>query len=440
VTASLEQRLGDALAGTALAGRLATRGAPFLRLRAADAAAKRLEGAVLVGLARALATQPEVAGFLSHRPALLERIAEAGASSLAARARELRSSPAGAEPGDLEAHLDALRILRREETCLTACLDLGGAVAFEEASDFLSILAETIAQRALELARGGLSPSESGQAFSVVGMGRIAGREFTYHSDLDLIFLYQGEAEEITMASRLGQRLISYLTTMTGAGVAYAVDTRLRPSGQQGTLVTSFEAFERYQRGTAQTWEHLAMLRARSIAGAVPDAQQVLDRVRARVLAVGGRPWKSLAPLRRRVVAERARESASAVSLKTGPGGLMDVDFLAGGALLERGTERFPALPSVAAMLHAAACGDRVDRLLADYRFLRIVEARARWVAGRSIEALGTASEGLGAVAALVEPGLAPAALLEEIARARRGIREAYDAVIEADTITAIAD
>ena len=181
------------------------------------------------------------------------------------------------------------------------------------------------------------------------------------------------------------------------------------------------------------------MLRARAIAGAVPHAQQVLDRVRARVLAVGGRPWKSLAHLRRRVVAERAHESAGAVSLKTGPGGLMDVDFLAGGALLERGAQRFPALPSIAALLRAAAGGDRVDRLLADYRFLRIVEARARWVAGRAIETLDTAGEGLGAVAALVEPGLAPAPLLEEITSARRRVREVYDAVIGADTIDAVA-
>jgi glutamate-ammonia-ligase adenylyltransferase len=439
VTAPLERRLGNALAGTALADRFPTASAPFLGLRAGDAAAKRLEGAVLAGLARALASQPEVSGFLSHRPELLERIAAADASSLAARARELQSSPAVAESGDLEAHLDALRILRREETCLAACLDLGGVVSFEEVSDFLSMLAETIAQRALELAREGLSPSESERVFSVLGMGKIAGREFSYHSDLDLIFLYQGGAEEIDTASRLGQRLIAYLTTMTGAGVAYAVDTRLRPSGQQGTLVTSFEAFERYQCDTAQTWEHLAMLRARPIAGAVPRAQQILDRVRARVLSGGGRPWKPLAQLRRRVVAERAQESGSAISLKTGPGGLMDVDFLAGGALLERGTEDFPTLPSVAAMLRAAARGDRVDRLLADYRFLRIVEARARWVAGRAIEALDTASEGLGAVAALVEPGMAPGSLLEEIASARRGIREAYDAVIEADTIDAVA-
>jgi glutamine synthetase adenylyltransferase len=117
----------------------------------------------------------------------------------------------------------------------------------------------------------------------------------------------------------------------------------------------------------------------------------------------------------------------------------MDVDFLAGGALLERGTEAFPTLPIVAAILRAASFGDRVDRLLADYRFLRIVEARARWVAGRAIESLDTESEGLGAVAALVDPGLAPGALLEEIASARRRIREAYDAVIEADTIDTVA-
>jgi glutamate-ammonia-ligase adenylyltransferase len=126
----------------------------------------------------------------------------------------------------------------------------------------------------------------------VIGMGKIAGREFTYHSDLDLIFLYEGGPEEIARTSRIGQRLISYLSTMTGAGVAYAVDTRLRPSGQQGMLVTSYQGFDQYQCEQAKTWEHLALLRARAIAGDVETAQKLLDRVRRTVIGGGpGRTW-----------------------------------------------------------------------------------------------------------------------------------------------------
>ena len=111
---------------------------------------------------------------------VLERIARADRQTLAARARALEQSGAEVEPGDLEAALDALRLLRREETSLAACLDLGGAVPFEEISEFLSILAETITRRALWLARDAVCPTASERILSVIGMGKIAGREFTY--------------------------------------------------------------------------------------------------------------------------------------------------------------------------------------------------------------------------------------------------------------------
>jgi glutamate-ammonia-ligase adenylyltransferase len=438
VTAAVASRLAEAVAGTVLAEPLALAVPEFIELRGGDAAVARLQGAKLRGLARVLATRPEVAGFLSHRPALLERIADAEPGCLAARARDLQSE-ATPVTSDLETALDALRILRREETCLAACLDLGGLVAFEEISEFLSVLAETIARRSLGLARSTLLDAERGPSFAVIGMGKLAGREFTYHSDLDLIFLFEGGTEAIDSASKLAQRLIAYLGTMTGAGIAYAVDTRLRPSGQQGALVTSFAAFERYQSETAQTWEHLALLRARAIAGAESEAQDVLDRVRSRVMQYTANPWEDLRDLRQRVVAERAGSSPTEVSFKTGAGGLMDADFLAGGALLEGSAASPPALPSVTAMLRAAVSGPRVDALLRDYRFLRIIEAHARWVAGRSVEKLDAEGDGLAAVAELIEPGLAPTALLDRIATTRSRVRAAYDAVVDAHTIAALA-
>jgi glutamate-ammonia-ligase adenylyltransferase len=437
---ALNDRLVDAVAGSELEKRLPISGAPFLELRSQDQAATAIDGPVLRGLARVLASQPRAAGFLSHRPKLLERIAHSGTQTLAARERELEASSLQTDPGDLEGCLDELRILRREETCLAACLDLGGVVSFHGISHFLSVVAETITRHALELARRSVEPRLSEPAFSVIGMGKIAGREFTYHSDLDLIFLYEGGPEEIGRASRIGQRLISYLGTMTGAGIAYEVDTRLRPSGQQGMLVTSYKGFDQYQCEQAKTWEHLALLRARAIAGGVRTAQEVLDRVRRTVIGQGIDAWAYLADLRARVQSERGRQRDAAIPIKTGRGGLMDLDFLAGGGVLECGAASLPELPSVPAMLRSVVQGERVEALLADYLTLRIVEARSRWLRVHSIEGLETDSEFLGVVAELVEPGLAPSALLEQIESVQQRVRAAYEAVISAGTIRAISD
>ncbi len=166
--------------------------------------------------------------------------------------------------------------------------------------------------------------------------------------------------------------------------------------------------------------------------------QQVLESARRHVLAHAPRPWKYIADLRQRVVTERGGTSPDEVAFKTGAGGLMDVDFLAGGALLEQDPGGFPAFPSVASMLRTVAEGSRVEHLLADQRLLRIVEARARWVAGRGCETLSRSGDILPTVAELVEPGLSGPALLARIADARQRICSAYDAVIEADSVSAL--
>jgi glutamate-ammonia-ligase adenylyltransferase len=436
MTAALEARLREALAGSPLAARLSGAAAPLLEHRSGDAAAAQLAGPALLGLARAVATQAPFAGFLSRRPQLFERIARADAETLDRRAREL-AAMAEQEPGeDLEGELDALRLLRREETGLAVCCELGGLAPFERVSEFLSLLAEAITARALRLARRG--PAASQQAFAVIGMGKIAGREFTHHSDLDLIFLYAGGPDEVSVASRIGQRLIAYLTTMTGAGIAYAVDTRLRPSGQKGMLVTSFEGFTRYQCETAETWEHLALLRSRPIAGDAREAAAAFASIRERVLRGGGKPWPYLADLRARVERERAREGSAPLAFKTGPGGLMDIDFLAGGGVLERGAREFPALPSVAGLLACTLPEERTRRLRADYAALRVLESRARWVTGRAVEELPADGDLLAAIAELVEPGLSPQGLLERVRAVRGRIRAAWRAVVEAGAIAAL--
>jgi glutamate-ammonia-ligase adenylyltransferase len=436
---SLKDRFIDAIRGGVLESRLGTSAAPFLERRSEDAAAARLDGDVLCGVARVLASQPMVAGFLSHRPRLLERIANSDATTLTARAKELEETP-DEHAGDLETALDALRILRREETCLAACLDLGRVIPFEGISYFLSVLAETIARRALKLAQDELGGAPAVSDFAVLGMGTIAGREFTYHSDLDLIFLCSRVSDDVSVTSRVGQRMISYLANMTGAGIAYAVDTRLRPSGRQGVLVTSFDRFESYQLENAETWEHMALLRARSIAGQRDDAQNMLEDVRQKVLASSAKPWNYVEELRARVERERARQSEHTVALKTGRGGLMDVDFLAAGGVLEVRPDRFPLVPSVPAMLDSVAQGSKVARLLEDYALLRLVESRARLIAGRPVEGARTDGDELALLGELVDPNIAPSALLEEISEAQGRIRTAFESVVERDAISALSD
>lgn len=447
--ARLEERLVEALGAPVLRERLPVVGEPFLLRRAGDAAVARLEGATLRGVARVLATSAEGARLLAARPELLERLAaagDAGAEALAKRAGELEAYAPDDAALDLEDLLDALRLERREETLFAACLDLGGAVPFADVSRFLSILAEHVVTRALVRAHqatrapGGVVRDGAAPSFAVIGMGKIGGREFTYHSDLDLLFLHAGGPDEIVRVSRVGQRLVSYLTTTTRAGVAYAVDMRLRPSGNQGLLVTSFDAWTRYQRDEAQLWEHLVLMRARAIAGDVARASETIESARDWVLRTAERPWPGIAEMRGRVERERGSESAGRIALKTGPGGLMDVDFLAAGGMLERGGElRGPRLPSNAAMLRAAAPGDRVAELLGAYDALRRVEARARFVSGRAVEHLEPASDAFVAAASLLdESGGDARELLRSVGDARRTIRGAWRRVIEAGSIEAI--
>jgi glutamate-ammonia-ligase adenylyltransferase len=442
VSHRVADRLADVVAATPLAERFASSSEKFLERRGTDAALASLEGPALVGLARLLGTDPEMSGFLSLRPALLERIASASPEAFAERCRELESEPAALTDGalvdrDLEGALDELRLLRRDEVCWATCLDLGGIAPFEAVSNFLSHLAESITRRALVLAEHSVAPDESRPILSVLAMGKLAGREFTYHSDLDLIFLYRGGIDEIERASRAGQRLIAYLTTMTGAGIAYPVDTRLRPSGRQGTLVTTFAGFERYQAEEAESWEHLALLRSRAVAGEVDSAQARLDEIRQAMLCREDDRWSYLAELRARVEAERSSED-DGIPFKAGAGGLMDVDFLAGGAVLERGPGPVPRLASTAALLREIVSGERIDQLIDDHRTLRLVEARTRLWFGRAVESLDSDRTTRSCVAELLEPGLDAEALAERLKSTQTRIRDAWNEVLAVGGIGAI--
>ena len=436
---NLEAKLEAALGASPLRARIENAAAPLVERRARDSAWEQLDGAKLSGLARAIASNAEWGRYLAHRPELLARIARADHGTLATRASELEHVALPDPAAGLEDFLDAQRLLRRDEMLFAACHHLGALAEFDGVSNFLSILAETCMRGALVAAEGQRAASEA-SVLAVLGMGKLAGREFTYHSDLDVIFLYPDELPDALQPSRVAQRWISYLSTMTGAGYAYQVDSRLRPSGQQGSLVTTYEAFARYQTEQAATWEHLALLRARAVAGDVARAQRSLEGMRERIVRAAGNPWPYVADMRGRVVAERGVEDEKKAALKAGRGGIMDVEFLAAGALLERAKQLGGAsLPAVPGMLRATAAGPRVDTLIADYAFLRRIEACARWLVGRAIETLPMHGETAELVADLVRPGQGASALAADLAGARGRIGAAFERVAAKGSVDALS-
>jgi len=291
--------LRQAVGGTPLAAGLELFAAGWLESEPAAPGSDAFEPRVLTGLARVLASRPEAARYLKNRPTLWDRIAALRPDSLAARTPGLvsiRDDP----PLDAPDLLERLRHFRRDETLLAACLDLGGLCPHAEVSTFLSVLAETCISWALAAAReqaGGDPTSE----LTVVGMGGIGGRELTYQSDLDLVFLYPESSIDPAEPARIAQWLIGALSTPTRAGVAYPVDARLRPSGRQGTLISTFESFERYQLERAAPWEHLALMRTRPLAGHTSECERRLSALRARVLARPRPRWVEIDRMRQRI-------------------------------------------------------------------------------------------------------------------------------------------
>jgi glutamate-ammonia-ligase adenylyltransferase len=234
----------------------------------------------------------------------------------------------------------------------------------------------------------------AGGAFAVIALGKLGSRELAIGSDLDLIFVYDAPedarsdgARPLPASSyyaRLGQRLISSLTAQTPEGSLYEIDTRLRPSGHLGPVACSIENFERYQLGTAQTWEHQALTRARHIAGD-PALGARVDQVVARALSIRRDPaalGREVGAMRERIFREHG--DADPWNLKHARGGLVEAEFLAQYLQL-RLLPDHPSMRTVsteATFMRAAAVGalSMADaRLLADaVRLYRLLQAVLR--------------------------------------------------------------
>jgi [glutamine synthetase] adenylyltransferase / [glutamine synthetase]-adenylyl-L-tyrosine phosphorylase len=279
-------------------------------------------------------------------------------------AAELDERLAGVEPEDLEEQMDALRNYRRAAVFRVAVADLTGRLPLMKVSDQLTWIAEVLLEACVRIARedaerrhgrplcGDSENALRGCSMAVIGYGKLGGLELGYGSDLDLVFVHDASGaiqhtegpdvvESGMLFARMTRRIVHLLATPTGAGVLYEVDTRLRPSGKGGLLVTSLQAFETYQREKAWTWEHQALLRARAVAGH-PQVRTAFEQLRVRVLVDAVRRDSlrhQVAEMRERMRAELSSGTREWFDLKQDGGGIADIEFLVQYLVLQHAAE-----------------------------------------------------------------------------------------------------
>lgn len=345
-------------------------------------------------LVRVLGGSDHLANAFIGRPELLDVLVGSGHSAPVRPRPALRKEAAAmvAAAGDHEAKLDAIRRFRTAELLRVGMADLWGGLEVPSVQRQLSDVADAVVEQGLAIAAEGAAT----RGFVVLGFGRLGGREMAYSSDVDLVFLHEPEvAGGLTGegVSKLAQRFLSAISAPTREGVAYRVDTRLRPSGSSGPLVVTTGALLRYHRGDARVWERQAWLRARPIAGDRGVWRRVRGELRATLLRE--EPGASalateIESMREKLERETARETpGTRLNVKSGRGGLVDAEFSAQLLQLVHGrTNRFLLTPSTEPALRRALRAGVLDRrthdtLAAGYHFLTLLENRLRVVTGR---------------------------------------------------------
>jgi len=314
-----------------------------------------------------------------------------------------------------EEQLDVLRRYRHEEFLRIGLNDIQGNFSQGNIALQLTCLAEVCLEAAYriavaELARFGRPCyEEDGQlksaSMAIIGMGKMGGRELNYHSDLDIIFIYDRQgmtdgSKQLTnheYFAKLAQKLISTLSTQTREGYVYKLDTRLRPSGNAGPLVTSLDSFAEYHKSEAQIWERQALSKARVVLGEPELSANITKVIRQAVFSssLDDEGRREIHRLRMRMENEIAKERNGAYNIKTGRGGMVDVEFIAQYLQLRHGN-RYPSLQITRTvdLINEAGrlgllSGTDAQVLVNGYKFLRKLENRLRLIHDRSINDLG---------------------------------------------------
>ncbi|GAA3926481.1 bifunctional [glutamate--ammonia ligase]-adenylyl-L-tyrosine phosphorylase/[glutamate--ammonia-ligase] adenylyltransferase [Litoribacillus peritrichatus] len=272
---------------------------------------------------------------------------------------ELRQHMLRIPEDDLEALMESLRYFKNAHVLRVAAAEVTGALPLMKASDYLTYIAEVILENVVDMAwhqmveRYGYPCNDDGPVSSpeliVVGYGKLGGIELSYGSDLDIVFIHNSNTKKYTNGlkqvdnqvfyTRLVQRVVHIMTTVTPLGDLYEIDMRLRPEGNSGMLVSSLKAFEDYQYKNAWTWEHQALVRARVVAGS-RQLEGQFNQVREDILASVKQEslLSSVVDMRKKMMASLASNPAGdqddVFHLKHDAGGMVDIEFMAQYAVL----------------------------------------------------------------------------------------------------------
>ncbi len=304
-------------------------------------------------LIRLCAASPMVASQLARYPLLLDELLDPATlyqpTATDAYRDELRQYLLRIPEEDEEQQLEALRQFKQAQHLRIAAADIAGTLPVMKVSDHLTWLAEAMIEQVVQQAwqmmvqRYG-RPSHLIQlqerGFAVVGYGKLGGWELGYSSDLDLVFLHDCPADAVTDGERsidgrqfylrLAQRVMHLFSTRTSSGILYEVDARLRPSGAAGMLVSTFDAFDEYQRNEAWTWEHQALVRARIVFGEAALSQR-FDDIRRGILYLPREADKlkiDVREMREKMRAHLGNKHKGRWDLKADRGGITDIEFI----------------------------------------------------------------------------------------------------------------
>ncbi|WP_020651575.1 bifunctional [glutamate--ammonia ligase]-adenylyl-L-tyrosine phosphorylase/[glutamate--ammonia-ligase] adenylyltransferase [Massilia niastensis] len=275
------------------------------------------------------------ATFLTQHPLLLDELLDDrnnGAGDLAELAASLDQQLLDAA-GDTERQLDILREVHHAQQFRLLALDLAGELSVERLADHLSALADTIVGATVRHAwRTVATRHREEPRFAVIAYGKLGGKELGYVSDLDVIFLYDDDDQDAPPNyAKLAQRFITWMTAHTAAGILFDVDIALRPDGASGMLVSSLQAFERYQDSAAWIWEHQALTRARFCAGDAAIGAR-FEAIREQVLrkdrAGQAEELKDEVARMRKRMRDANVNRSDLFDLKHDPGGMIDIEFI----------------------------------------------------------------------------------------------------------------
>jgi [glutamine synthetase] adenylyltransferase / [glutamine synthetase]-adenylyl-L-tyrosine phosphorylase len=356
-------------------------------------------------LAKTFGGSPYMAEILIRDPHYLYWVTDPQILYSVRKKREIERELARAMKtlADERKRLDYLRVLKRREMLQIGVRDLLRLCTVEETLTALSTLAEALISGAYWICASALRgeygiPRRAFGGFTILGMGKLGGGELNFSSDVDLIYLYASDQEEVREESatisaseyfrRLCQKITVALSEFTGEGYVYRVDLRLRPEGKAGNIAYSLDGFERYYQSRGETWERLALLKAWPVAGERALGQRFLEMTHPFVF---DRPFdlkalEAVRGIKRKIDQRMTIRQERSRNVKLGAGGIREIELIVQALQVRHGgqtpqiRERNTMKALVALCDQSLISEEECETLTQAYVFLRDVENKLQMV------------------------------------------------------------